>query len=215
MPRIRVHGLAIVAVALVLIQVASTEAGASVIYDYRGNEFVLCGYGCPGSGPEPDAAPANWDEDFLIASLTFDAPLAPNLTFADDVRAGLLAYTITDKLGTFFESGTELPDFEEDGETIPGLQLATDAAGNLLSWIMAVDGVTTQAGMANPPFECEECGEGVFIADFAAVNIHGGGDEWDAFNDTPGQWRLRAVPEPATLALSLIALGGFAIRRRR
>ena len=153
MPRIRVHGLAIVAVAALLIQVASTEARAAVIYDYRATEFTFCGYGCPGNGPEPDGAPANWDEDFLIASLTFDAPLAPNLVLGDDVRAGLLAYTITDKLGTFFESGTELPDVEEDGQVIPGLQLATDAAGNIVSWIMFVDGTTTQAAVANPPIE--------------------------------------------------------------
>jgi hypothetical protein len=209
----RVHGLAIVTVAVFLIQVTA-EASAAVIYDYRGNEFEFCGFGCPDQGPEPDVAPPNWDDDFVIASLTFDAPLAPNLTFDDEVRTGLIAFTMTDKLGTFFLSGSELPDGEEDGETIPGLKLATDGSGNIISWVMtAFHPDSTSAGIFNPVVHCpDECGPG--IADFVAVE-NAQNDEWDAFSFTPGQWQQRAVPEPATVALSLVALGGFAIRRRQ
>jgi hypothetical protein len=208
-----------VVVAVLLLQVAASEAEAAAIYDYTGRDFTVCGFGCPGNGPELDAAPPNWDEDYLIASLTFIAPLASNLTFDDDVRAALVEYSVSDHLGHFSQTGTELPDVEEDGEFIPGLKLATDANGNITAWIMAVDGLT-QTFSANPPVICpaSECGEDFGIADFVAVNIGLPGDdgEWDAGNGTPGAWGMRAqVPEPATLALSLIALGGFAVRQRR
>jgi hypothetical protein len=205
--------LGFVVVAVLLLQVATTDAEAAAIYDYRGNEYTFCGFNCP------EVPPPNWDEDYLIASLTFNAPLAPNLTFDDEVRTGLVEYTVTDHLGTFFQTGNTLPDGEEDGEVIPGLRLATDANGNITAWIMATDGLSSTFS-SNPPFICpaSECGEDLAIADFVAVNIGlpGDEDEWDAGNSTPGAWSLRAqVPEPATLALSLIALGGFAVRQRR
>ena len=201
----------IVAVAL-LLSVSATQVDANVIYDYRGNEFTLCGFGCP------ENPPPNWDEDYLIASLTFDAPLAPNLTFDDEVRTGLVGYTVTDKLGTFFETGNTLPDGEDDGNVVPGLKLATDASGNITAWIMAVEGVSGDTFSANPPLICpaEECGEEVNFADYVAVRIGPGEDDWwDAVSETPGAWRLRDVPEPATAVLSLIVLGGFAVRQRR
>ena len=212
MHRVRIANWGLIAAAVVLIQVAGTNVEAAAIYDYRGNEFIFCGFGCP------ETSPPNWDEDYLIASLTFSAPLAPNLTFDDEVRTDLVQFSVTDKLGTFFHSGNELPDVEDDGELIPGLKLATDAAGNITAWIMATGGLT-QTFSAGPPIICpaEDCGEDVAIADFVAVNIGlpGDDDEWDAGNGTPGEWNLRQVPEPATLALSLIALGGFAVRQRK
>jgi hypothetical protein len=206
--------LAAIAAAVVLIPVAATTAESAVIYDYRGSEFTLCGTGCP------ENSPPNWDEDYLIASLTFDAPLAPNLTFADEVRTGLIAYTVGDKLGILFQTGTELPDNDEDDGIIPGLKLATDANGNITAWIMSTE-PEGQGGTisANPPFVCpaEECGEELIIADYFAVDMGPGDDDWwDAISGTPGVWSVRAqVPEPATLALGLIALGGFAARQRR
>lgn len=198
-----------VAAVVLVIQVAATQAEAAVIYDYRGTEFTICGTGCQENGPP------NWDEDYLIASLTFEAPLAPNLTFDDEVRTGLLQYTATDKLGTFVETGTTLPDVDDDGEIFPGLKLATDANGNITSWIMWV-AEANHAVTANPPLVCppEECSEALSIANYIGVTT--GPGFWDAVSETPGTWSLRTqVPEPATLALSLIVLGRFAVRQRR
>lgn len=214
MHRIRFARSCWIAAAVFVIHAVTPQAEAAVIYDYRGNEFTLCGFGCP------ENAPPDWDENYLIASLTFDAALAANLTFDDEVRTGLVAYTVTDKLGTFFQTGNTLPDQEDDGEIFPGLKLATDANGNITAWIMTTEPVATGGTLsANPPFICpaEECGEEVQFADYIAVAIGPGEDDWwDAVSQTPGAWRLRSqVPEPATLALSLIALGGFAVRRSR
>jgi hypothetical protein len=205
----RVHGLATVALATFLIQVATIEARAAVIYDYRGTEFTFCGHGCP------EFSPPNWEEDYVIASLTFDAPLAPNLTFDDEVRTGLVSYTETDKLGSFFLTGTALPDSEDDGVIIPGLKLATDANGNITSWFMVVDD-PSHVWLTNPPFVCPpgECVQG--FADYAGINLGSGDDWWEATSQVPGAWSRRAeVPEPATLALGLVAVGGFAVRQRR
>ena len=210
MPRVGFERWATVAAAVLLIQVAATQAEAAVIYDYRGTEFTICGTGCP------ENAPPNWEEDYLIASLTFNAPLAPNLTFDDEVRTGLLQYTATDKLGTFFETGNTLPDVEDDGSFIPGLKLATDANGNITAWIMFVSSAS-DALTTNPPFVCpaEECEQEIIFANYIAVNVDTP-DWWEGISETPGAWSLRTqVPEPATLALSLIALGGFAVRQRR
>jgi hypothetical protein len=72
----------------------------------------------------------------------------------------------------------------------------------------------------NPPFVCpvEECGVELAFANYLAVRTGPGEDDWyDTLSETPGAWSLRTeeVPEPATFALSLIALGGFAVRQRR
>lgn len=220
MRRVRFARGVIVACAVVFVLVAATPARADhITYDYQGLPFTFCGFGCPGQ-PGSEVAPANWNEDFIIASLTFSAPLAPNLTFDDDVRAGLVAFSITDAFGSFFMSGSTLPDVVDDDDgvevTFPGLVLATDAAGNIVRYFMAVKGLS-EAGVSNPPLFCAECGN-VNIADFVAVNI-GLDDslEWDAFSSEPGRWQLRtaAVPEPATLALGAVALAGFAVRNRR
>ena len=60
--------------------------GASITYEYTGQVFNFCGFGCPEHAPsDPIGA------DYLKATLTFDNPLASDLTFADDVVSLLTA----------------------------------------------------------------------------------------------------------------------------
>ena len=213
------------AIFAITLSLAATPAQAApVTYAYTGNTFTFCGFGCPGQSGD-DAAPANWADDFILATLTFDGALAPNLTFADDVLANLLAWTTTDNLGTFFLSSALGHTLGWEG--LPGLQLETDSVGNIVKWVMTpTDGVTdangnlvgTGIGIVNPTFVCPGCGpndEDIPVADFAGVKVRQPG-EWNAGSSVPGSWvRQVAVPEPTALMLTALGLAGLGLRRRR
>ena len=193
---------------------ALSAAAAPITYEYTGQFFNFCGFGCP------EHAPSNpLGADYLKVSLTFDNPLAPNLTFADDVLSLLTAWTFTDAFGSFEATST-------NGSTLLGLELGTDAGGNIVQWRMGVHSATTEAAILNPPFECPigECDDFVivYLSDFAAVNLFGAEeDEWDSGVGTeseeglPGRWRQAQVPEPASLFLLSTGAAGILLRRKR
>ena len=91
----------VAAVAVVMLQFIAAPAQASSFtfnpvtntYSYQGDLFNVCGYGCPEHAPVDPVG-----VDYIIASLTFAAPLAANLTFADLVPVPT-AWTMTDHLG--------------------------------------------------------------------------------------------------------------------
>ena len=194
--------------------IATPTQAAPITYDYTGSFFTFCGFGCPDHAPvDPRGV------DYIIASLSFAAPLAPNLTFADDVLSALTGWTMTDALGSFFyasANGDVLNGLPSDG--IPPLKLSTNSSGGIVDYVMAVDAVS-QAVILSPPFPCpaSECGVDVDIAAFVAVNLALGDSlEWDAASSVPGQWtNPAAVPEPATLALTGLGLAGIVTRFRR
>jgi hypothetical protein len=193
---------------------APSAAAAPITYEYTGQFFNFCGFGCPEHAPsDPVGA------DYLKVSLTFDNPLAPNLTFADDVLSLLTGWTFTDAFGSFEATST-------NGSTLLDLQLGTDAGGNIVQWLMGVHSATTEAFILNPPFECPigECDDNVvfYISDFAAVGLFGPEEnEWDSGVATdqeeglPGRWRQAQVPEPATLFLFSAGAAGVLLRRKR
>ena len=174
-------------------QFVGAPAGPAV-YAYQGAAFTFCGYGCP------EDSPINWQQERVIASLTFDAPLPPNLPPTDILSSPgapkLIAWTIGDALGFFHFSsaaGDTLTGLPEDG--VPPLVLSTNASGDILNYVMSTVVRGSQVAITNPPFPCPECGSD--IAAIAAVNIDNDEREWDAGTATPGQWTSLATVPPA------------------
>jgi len=210
----------VAAVAVVMLQFIAAPAQASSFtfnaitntYSYQGDLFNFCGYGCPEHAPvDPRGV------DFIIASLTFAAPLPANLTFADPVPVPT-AWTMTDHLGDFFLSGIGLPNGNPEG--VPGLVLSTNGTGDIVNYAMAAsagflngegDFVGTSAVIVKPPVFCgEDCDFGG-LTDFVGVRIRSDPDtEWDAGVIVPA-----AIPEPGTLMLTGLGLAGIVVRYRR
>jgi len=209
----------VAAVAVVMLQFIAAPAQASSFtfnaitntYSYQGDPFNFCGYGCPEHAPvDPRGV------DYIIASLTFADPLAPNLTFADPVPVPT-AWTMTDHLGDFFLSGIGLP-IGEDGA--PGLLLSTNGTGDIVNYVMAAsagflnsegDFVGTSAVIVNPPVFCGADCQDLGLTDFVGVRIRSNPDtEWDAGTLVPA-----AIPEPGTLMLTGLGLAGIVVRYRR
>jgi hypothetical protein len=201
--------------AVLLASVALPSANAAV-YQYVGSPFRVCGFGCAQNAPE------DWSSDYIVASISFAAPLQPDLTLSDDVFSTLTAWTLGDALGYASFSSTSATLTGIPWEGIPSLTLSTDSAGNIVNWIMATHVAPNIIGIANPPFQCKACGPTELIADILNVNYGPdlGNDsvEWDVATNTPGRWtELSAVPEPSTLLLTSLS-GIFVIigvRRRR
>jgi hypothetical protein len=228
-------------------QVAAGSAGAGpVTYNYVGNNFNVCGFGCPENlPPGVDVTPVGeGDEviitDYIIASLTFAGALPhdpgdPDRIYTQTELPSVLAWSIGNSTGAITLSGAAfgpfLP-FFDSGElvTLPPLMLATDADGNIVSWVMGVHVAPHIIGTLNPPSEFTEDGEHFFIADaltaFYAPDPGGSEDvEWDVFGSTPGKWTKvttdpdpTPVPEPGTfflLGAGVVSLGAKGFRRRR
>jgi hypothetical protein len=241
---ISIRSAVIAAVAAVIMPLAASVAEADPItYNYIGNNFTFCGFGCPDHLPAGVTATLIGEEgeavitDYIIASLTFaDAlpfnPADPNHMYTQSELPAILAWSIGDASGAISLSGTTFgpfPPFEDDGQlnSLPPLMLSTDASGNIVNYLMGVHVAPHLVFIANPPQTFEDDGMQFSVADaltaFYAADP-GGSDEteFDLFGSTPGHWTMvtgvQAVPEPGTLLLvssGVVLLGGSRFRARR
>ena len=233
MRRTCVSGLGILAVAFVVMQLTAQSAQAGpVTYDYVGHVFNFCGFGCE------ENAPANWETDRIVASVTFDSALPANLPFQDMYSSpSLVAWSIGDILNFITLSSAAGDVLQVPSELFPSpLMLSTDQDGNINGWVMGfgldedseVEDVN-ELGILNPPAFCpaEECDVDAYFWNFFTPHLRAD-TEWDSgvvstspTDDVAGVWTQQQtpteVPEPATLTLTLTALaaGMFRSRRRR
>ena len=177
--------------ALLWIGIAAPSANADITYDYVGNPFTRCSFG---------PCPVNYTSDYIIASISFSAPLGDNLPLTDETSS-LTAWTLSDADGYFSFSST--------GTTaLMGLLLSTDSKGNIMDYGMETNpfaGPGTGAVIANPTFIG---GSGNPVADAFNNSI------WAVSNATPGHWTETPEPSSLLLTLSIGTVLIIAIRRK-
>lgn len=203
--------------ALVGTCLAVPSAKADVIYQYTGNAFTDCSFG---------PCPANFTSDYVVASISFAAPLTPNLPLTD-LTSSLTAWSIGDAFGNFLYSSSSTPTYLTGFPTMGILPLAvsTDSLGNILDYLMGafpaeVLGIvgTSEGGLFGPPSTSPDP-RYTTIGSFVEINW-GTPGEWDALSQTAGEWtQASAVPEPSSMLLALTGMGGailtIAVRRKQ
>lgn len=207
---------------LLVLAVCTAAFGGSITYSYTGNTFDVCN----GATFLNGNCPANSLSDYDIASLTFSAPLAANLSSVDEASS-LLAWTFSDALG-------DTPSFSStDANAATELQellLSTNGSGAITSWTMLAETVGfflnpttflpggTSFYIVSPTF----IGGGSGLPEADSLIGNGGntnsapGGGWNESSGVPGTWTetLNAgAPEPSGLALLPAGLGMIGILR--
>jgi hypothetical protein len=180
--------LASVAAIVLWINVAAPSASADVVYTYTGTPFTRCG-----SSPN---CPANYTSDYILASISFAAPLPANLPLTPELSS-LTAWSIRDALGNFSFSSTD-PNAAAELTAFAGctdMSFSTDSKGNIADYCMAAQSAQFFGVIINPPVIG---GSGLPIADTFLINPNMSNQE-NVTTSTPGQWS--AAPEPSSLIL--------------
>jgi hypothetical protein len=186
-----------VGLALAWLAVLSEPTFAQVTYRYAGNNFTVfsCGMGSIRCASPPPGATSYTTDDFVTATLTFDAPLPPNLN-RQDVR-GVAGFSLTmDDGHQELTMGPGTP-----GEVI----VSTDASGNIIApWSVFIHCCLFPN---NNIFTLNDPGQRG-IGDGGALSMPNGSfpdtpmDSGEV-NGSPGIW-VREVSSPADLTEHLI-----------
>jgi hypothetical protein len=171
---------------LLLIACLSSTAAANVTYSYTGSNYT--------SVLSPYTTEMN-----LTASITFAAPLAPNLIAANMIPSVLL-FTMSDGLESY-DIAVEI--------NFPLLEITTDGGGNITGWSVgmiktngsrSVCAASGPSGTLCPGQEYRDIVSDLYLTEHALTT-------------SPGTWTL--VPEPGTGVLLAMGLTGLAAQRRR
>jgi hypothetical protein len=156
-----------------------------VTYEYKGNFFTRCSNG---------TCPANYTSDYIIASVTFNAPVGNSLPLASQLSS-ITAWTIQDALGYFYFSSTDTNAAAElvnlSGKPAD-MSFSTDSNGNIVNYLVNAQNPIVQAIITSPTFTG---GSGLQIADTMLINP-GTSEGWTAANSTPGQWSVAQSGPP-------------------
>jgi hypothetical protein len=181
------YATAAVALAFALAPVDSARA-APVTYTYTGQDFL------GGTGPFTAS-------DSVTGTITFAAPLAPNMTVNNNFNQGNVT-----PLSFSFQGGPEILTSVAFTPADTDFQFATDAAGNIIAWQIDI-------GLG---------GGGQIEINFEPNNNEGDEailDDGDhGVNHLPGTFAIAsAVPEPSTWAMMILGFVGvgFMTYRRK
>ena len=166
------------------------SANADVyVYNYTGTDFAAC-------GPTSSSCPSDYMSDYIIASVSFNGPLADGATVTiTDNFSSISAWSISDHLGYLSLSSSDSSAASE----LEGVQITTNGSGNIVSWY--IDAALPGHAAA---------GFGGFVLQ-PEIIPHGGGDEmsvpeWSAAAIQNGVWNKSIIvaPEPSYTALTAL-----------
>jgi hypothetical protein len=121
-----------------LAALCSAAFGSTITYNYTGQPFDRCNGTTTGSGNCPN----DFTTDNVIASATFNAPLAGGLSVVDE-KSAATTWSISDKKGVASFSSSDANAASE----LLSLSLSTNASGALSGWVMeASDLIQDQIG---------------------------------------------------------------------
>lgn len=193
------------AVALTGLALSSSRAAAQATYNYTGNPFMFfsCGPNADDTATKGclnDPAPGNTltsytATDHVTATLSFDSPLPPNLSYQDIKSVAGFLLTMNDGHQTLSSAASP-------GGVIA--KVSTDGNGQIIGpWLLVLNlGNTADSGIATenePPVA-------PFVADSGTLaccdpTIQG---DLASNQNTPGTWGNSSSPDPAQMVGNLI-----------
>jgi type VI protein secretion system component Hcp len=167
---------------LVTISLTPAASGpGTTTYMYTGAPFDLCN----GVASVNGNCPANFTSDYTTATFTFSAPLAPNLSSANELSSrNLISWSLRDALGNASYSSADANAATE----LTQLTLSTDSNGNIVAWqiqgpVFAAGSGVAYFGMNSPTVIGQ--GSGLPEADsFVNTAVTG----YALGNSIPGHW---------------------------